>query len=261
MRYARAVVGRTAWLLLPFALAACDFRIAPVTFAGDGGGVIPGGEGGVVPVDGGADGPAGDGAVDLGSGGPFLAVTPSTPPPQVDLTHEGTADWAHWGYSVASDFDHKATGNGQISNFTSVGINAPTQYGDNLVAYRWQDGLPGSGRHAMTDPKGTNTGVYVLTGGFKVVAPAGPTPRRLRLYVGVYNAEGQLDAALGDNSAPAYSDGSFTSTGGKAVTAEYVITYAAATAGQQLVLQWTITNAQLGGNVTLQAATLQDGPF
>lgn len=254
---------RAGCLLFAFALAGCDFRIAAIA-VGDGGtidGPIVPGDGGGAPGGGAPDGGAPDGAApgDLGGGGPFLAVTPATPPPAVDLSLEGTLDWAHWGFATAGDFDHKATGNGQISNFASVGINAPTAYGDNRVAYRWNDGLPGSGRHPKTDGNGSSTGVYVLTGGFKIVAPAGPGPHRLRVYVGAYNAQGQLDVTLSDGSAPAYHDASFVSSGGNPVNAQYVITYAAATPGQQLVVQWTIANPGVAGNITLQAASLQDG--
>ena len=47
-------------------------------------------------------------------GGGF-APTPVGP---VDLTAEGGLDWAHWGLSTATDFNHKSGVSPQISNIT-----------------------------------------------------------------------------------------------------------------------------------------------
>ena len=64
------------------------------------------------------------------------------------------------------------------------------------------------------------TGIYVLTGGLKITVPADTTVRRLKLYVGQLNAQGQLDASLSDNSAPAVSDHSYTSTNGNPINVD-----------------------------------------
>ena len=196
------------------------------------------------------------GGVDLGVNGPFLSLRAVPSPSSADLTVEGTADWAHWGYSSASSFDDKSGAGGQISNFQQIGINAPTQYGDNLVIYRWSDGATGSGRHANTPANGTTTGVYILTGGLKITVPADTTPRRLRLYVGQLNAQGQLDASLSDKSAPAVSDHSYTSSGGSPINVVYELTYAASSPGQLVTVSWTVLNSSLG-NITLQSASLR----
>jgi hypothetical protein len=264
MRYGDGV--RITFLLALVALAGCNFRIDAIEPGGVGGGGSGDGVGGGGSGDGGDDGGVPFGFADLANagddlahGGPFLELAAVPSPAAVDLTAEGTSDWVHWGYSSASDFDHKATGNAQISSFQQVGINAPTQYGDNLVIYRWDDGLNGNGRHAATSQTGTTTGVYVLTGGLSISAPADTTARRLRVYVGQLNATGQLDVSLSDNSAPAVSDHSYTSMNGNAINVEYVITYRASSPGQVVKVNWTILNSSLG-NVTLQSATLQ-GPL
>ena len=241
-------------LLALCALAGCSFRVLPV------GGVSGGGDGSVIV--------GGDDLGDLGPfvpddlahQGPFLQLAVMTSPASVDLTTVGNADWAHWGYSSASDFDDKQGGSGQISNFQQVGVNVPTQYSDGLVAYQWTDGATGSGRHPMTTPAGTITGVYVLTGGLQITAPADTNVRRLRVYVGQLNAQGQLDASLSDNSAPAASDHSYTSTNNTPVNVTYVLTYAASSPGQLITVSWSVLANSLG-NITLQSASLQSPIF
>lgn len=250
MRYTRSV--KVTWLLALLALAGCNFRIDPLEPGGVGGGG-DGGDGGGVPF---GFGDLANAGADLAHAGPYLELSAVPSPAAVDLTAEGTSDWAHWGYSSSSDFDHKATGNAQISNFQQVGINAPTQYADNLVIYRWSDGLGGNGRHAMTTANGTTTGVYILTGGLSITAPADTTPRRLRVYVGELNATGQIDVSLSDNSAPAVGDHSYTASSGNPINVEYVITYRASSPGQLVKVSWTIASSTLG-NITLQSATLE----
>lgn len=252
-----SVPVRATSLLLFCALAGCNFRVRPLDSGGGGG---AGGDSGVII--GGDDlgdlGPAF--TDDLAHQGPFLEIQAVPTLQSVDLTAISNADWAHWGYSSASDFDDKAGGGGQISNFQQVGVNVPTQYGDGLIAYQWSDGKKGSGRHDKTMPPGTTTGIYVLTGGLKITAPADTNVRRLRVFVGQLNAEGQLDASLSDNSAPAVSDHSYTSTNGNAINVMYILTYAASSPGQLLTVSWSVVNNSLG-NITLQAASLQAPVF
>ena len=120
--------------------------------------------------------------------------------------------------------------------------------------------MGGGGRHAKTGPNGTTTGVYVLTGGLKIMVPADTTVRRLKVYVGELNAQGQLDASLSDNSAPAVSDHSYTSTNGNPINVTYILTYAASSPGQLITVTWTVLNSSVG-NITLQSASLQAPVF
>jgi hypothetical protein len=234
---------------------ACNFRVDPVTLGGSGSG---GGDDMATSSDdlAGTLDLAQPAPGDLAHVGPFLEVSNILTAPAVDLTFEGSADWTHWGFGKATDFDYKAAGNSQISNFTQVGVNAPTQYADGLIAYRWTDGASGGGRHTKTAGNGSTTGVYVLTGGFKITAPADTSVRRLRVYVGQLQATGQIDVSLSDNSAPSVSDASHAA-GATPVNVEYIITYAASSPGQTLTVQWTVNNANFGGTITLQSATLQ----
>jgi hypothetical protein len=250
---------RAVCLAVLCAIAGCNFRIDAL---------VPGGGGGsggmVAPVDMAAfDADVSDasmlgGGGDLAHSGAFIIVTGAPTPGAVDLTFLGPSDWAHWGFSAASDFDHKASGNIQITNFSTVGAALPFQYSSNPTPFFWSDGLNGSGHHPKAMGSGTATGVYAIAGGFKITAPADTTVRRLRFYVGALNATGQIDVSLSDNSAPAYSDHQFKDNGGgNGSDFVYTIDWAASSPSQTLAVQWTGFSFGLGGNVTLQSAALQ----
>jgi hypothetical protein len=105
----------------------------------------------------------------------------------------------------------------------------------------------------------TPTGLYKIgTGtGFQLTLPADTTLRTLRLYVGLWDAQGRLEVTLSDSSAPALTD---TSLINQTATSNglYTLTYQAASAGQTLTIRWTVeASFNSYGNVTLQAATLQ----
>ena len=189
----------------------------------------------------------------VNSSGGSLSGSNAVPPATLDLTAEGTADWAHWGLVSSNSFDHKSGVTQKISDFTVLGTQAVQQYADNFTAYTWTDGTP--------TPSATNstTGVFIsgITNGFQIQAPADTTPRRLKVYVGLYGAQGNFQAFLGDFSAPAYTDTSLNDVYGNSY-AVYTLDYAAASTGQNLIVQYRSLTLydQDFGNVTLQAATL-----
>src|SRR5205814_3310015 len=92
-------------------------------------------------------------------------------------------------------------------------------------------------------------------------APADTTPRRLRIYVGHYGAQGNFQAWLSDFSAGAYLDTTLSNSY-QNVYAVYTLNYAAASSGQTLTVRYR--SLKLFdfdfGNVTLQAATLVVNP-
>ena len=190
-----------------------------------------------------------------GSGGSLaasLTVSPSLPT-SVDLTAEGTADWTHWGLATDSLFNRKAGVPAQISDFTKIGTNAVERYEDNYTGYSWSDGVP------TASTNNTTTGVFTLgvENGFELTAPADRTPRTLRVYVGLYGAQGQFQTWLGDFSAAAYTDVTLSNAFGNSY-AVYSMTYTAASSGQSLHVRYRakILFDAAFGNVTLQAATL-----
>src|SRR6266566_5707582 len=164
-----------------------------------------------------------------GAGGSLSGAT-ALPPGSVDLTAEGTSDWAHWGLISPASFDHKAAVPQQISNFTEIGTN----YTDNYTAYSWNNGTP------TASAIGTRTGVSIhgMTNGFTLTAPADTGARTFKVYVGLYGAQGDFQAYLSDFSAPAYTDTSSSSVFGS-VYAVYTLNYTAASAGQTLRIKYT----------------------
>jgi RHS repeat-associated protein len=169
---------------------------------------------------------------------------------QVNLTTQGTADWAHWGLNTASSFNHKAGVTSQIANFSLPNGGAALRgqlYGP---GYAWSDGTP-------TSNATTIYGVY-LTGashGFQIVVPAdNMTTRTLKLYVAAYKAQAQLTATLGDGSAAPFTSIVDNLTGTTFRT--YTLTYQAGNPGQSLTVLWTMLADHGSGNLQLHAAAL-----
>ncbi len=191
-----------------------------------------------------------------GTGGSLTGAR-ATAPLTLNLTSEGTSDWGHWGLLTSSSFNRKALGGSQISDFAPVGPNALTRYIDNRTAFSWMDGTPVSG------VANTNTGVFIkgLTNGFEFSAPADTNSRTLRVYAGLYGAQGNFQAWLSDFSGRAFTDLSLSNVFNSSY-AVYTLSYAAASAGKRLHVRWTVQNLfdVDFGNVTLAAATLQ-GPL
>jgi hypothetical protein len=172
----------------------------------------------------------------------------------INLTTEGTLDWAAWGLNLFTDFDDKAGVTSQISNFIALGsTNNEGEYGNNNQGFTWTDGTP---TPAETN---TTTGIYVggPESGFEVHVPATVTPRILTMYLGAYLANAHFEASLSDGSAPYYVDESFNTSDPNGSDRVYTVTYAAPSSGPEpflIVRYWQIAGS---GNVTLNAATLQ----
>jgi len=182
--------------------------------------------------------------------GGLLTGNLSATPASVDLTVEGTTDWAHWGLQTTTDFDHKAGVTQQISNCTIIGAAPLNQYNDNPSGFSWSGGTP----HPSTS--NTTTGIYIegTNNGFQLTVPAATTIKTLKLYVGLWQAQGKLEASLSDGSAPVYSNTALINTTATSI-GMYTINFQAASSGQLLTIKYT-NIASGNGNVTLQAATL-----
>jgi len=169
----------------------------------------------------------------------------------VNLTKQGTLDWAHWGLQTRNSFAHKKGITQQISNYTRIGHAPVTRFNDSPTKYSWTNGKP------QANVKGTTTGIwtYGLHNGFQITVPADTTSRVLKLYVGVWKAQGALKASINGSNVvynnKALENISATSNG------VYTLTYKGSAAGQKLTVAFTVRKSfdQLG-NVTLQSATL-----
>jgi hypothetical protein len=180
-----------------------------------------------------------------------LSVSLNAPTSVQNLSTLGTADWAHWGLGSPNSYDHKGGVTPLISNYTAVGSGTVNWYDNNPVGFSWTAGTP------TANASNSTTGIYISgqNNGFQITAPADGTQRTLTVYVGVWNAQGKIVAHLSDNSAPDYIDTSINSTRGT-VTGTYTFVYTSNTPGQTLQITYTQNNGG-GGNVTMQAATLQ----
>ena len=198
-----------------------------------------------------------------GSGGGTLSGQLSTDVVQhADLTSLGTEDWAVWGYansgtstSLAPDV-RKAGGSG-ISDLTDVHANgAPLRglgqfasVGDEPFGFDWSDGtVPSSatGASAGLEHDGQPGLVGTNGDGFSFTVPAGTTQRTVTIYTSAHWATGTLTATLSDGSAQPYTQTVTSSDGDNSGTGDndpgvFTIDYAAASAGQQLTVNWVET--------------------
>jgi hypothetical protein len=194
-----------------------------------------------------------DGVTDAGTGvesGPpstgMVTITEIGFRADVNLTVEGTTDWAHWGATSATSFNHKATGGGKISDLTQRG---GFRYSTSMTTFAWSDGSP-------TVSDSNSSGVYNIggTSSFSFTVAADTSARTLRLYVGGNAADNRLTAHLSDTSAP---DAIFSTTG-RAAGGAYVmpleIIFRSASTQQTLTLTWAPLGS--GGITSINGATL-----
>jgi hypothetical protein len=194
--------------------------------------------------------------------GGTLSGSVSTPPEYVDLTAEGTSDWAHWGLDSPTGFNHKSGVAQRIPNagLLSASNSDLSNYSENsLTAWSWSDGTPTPASYTTNDICLSVTNDP--SAAFQLTVPATNRLRRLTLYLGVLDAQGSLEARLSDFSAVPYVDRSLLQADdyGYAV---YALTFASGNPGASLIVTWgsAIVLSPFYANVRLQAATLQEAP-
>jgi hypothetical protein len=175
----------------------------------------------------------------------------------IDLSSEGTADWAEWGMTSATDFNHMASNGGKIANVTAINTTTIYGYGNNYMqagndGFTWTGGTP----TAMTT-SAQYSGVFTrgMGAGLSTTVPASSTRSyTLKLYVGGYYATGTLTAHLSDGSAPDYVDGNLGSQNAS-YDGAYTLVYRSATPGATLTVSWV--QSSFNNDVNWSAATLQ----
>jgi len=191
------------------------------------------------------------------AGGGAMVVSSAFPGAQLNLSDEGTQDWAHWGFSRATSFDHRLGSTSAIANVTRIGGGQTKRYADNFTAASWTNGTP------TPTAAATPTGIFIagVGNGFQVTAPADTSRRRLKIYVGLFAARGRFEASLSDNSARSFIDTSLFNVYGNNYRV-YTLDYKAASPGQQLIIRHTADQVfdAISGNVTIQSATSADLP-
>jgi hypothetical protein len=187
------------------------------------------------------------------AGGGSLGGTRTSPPSTVDLSTEGTLDWAHWGLMRRFDFNHKETGGSQISDLVIVGSDRLERQATTPSAFSWNDGTP------VDSVTQSFSGVYVtgLSNGFELSAPANTAARTLRVYTGIYGQHGICQAWLSDFSAPAFVDTSVSNIFGSTYSV-YNLNYQAAGSAARIHVRYTSLDAFDFdyGSVVIQAVTL-----
>ncbi len=178
-----------------------------------------------------------------------LTGTLSNTPAAIDLTAQGTRDWAHWGLNATNLFTHKATTYSRITNVTLLG-STPTAYTTNTsIQFSWTNGIPIAAA--------TTSNVLAIAGGdagFEINVAADTTPRKLAVRFGVVGSQAIVEATLSDGSAMGFSA---LVTTDSATNLSCVLDFAAASAGQTLQVRVTATSPFTSNNaILLGAATL-----
>lgn len=196
-----------------------------------------------------------DAAIKWTRGGGSLSGSKVSSPASVDLTATGVLDWAHWGRSGPTTFDHKTGVTQPITDVTKIGTGGLSWFSDCPTAFSWTNGTP------TLSVSNTTTGINtngVVGNGFEITVPADMNTKTLKVYVGVWFTQGRLEASLSDASAPMYVDTSLNNNAGSSFGV-YTISFKAASAGQTLKIRYTIQTQYFSpnGNVAFEGATLQ----
>ncbi|MFD2614944.1 fibronectin type III domain-containing protein [Paenibacillus gansuensis] len=181
----------------------------------------------------------------------------------VNLTSEGTLDWAAWGTDTANPTAavRKAGGGQQISDVQLIGDPkvygyTPQWWGTHKAT--WTDGDPVA---AAQD----TSGALVAEGtgkGFTFTVPADTTEKQLKVYLGVMGAKGVLTAHLSDGSAPDFvtsyndSDPNVINNSSGARAKAVVLNFKANSPGQTLTVSYVMNYNHWGNALWLQGATL-----
>ena len=203
--------------------------------------------------------------------GALTGVTPDT----IDLTAEGTLDWAIWGVGPeGATTQLEASSRKDSGDGTAVGlIPDPTDLnglavGDplyvcgecasfqNMTSFSWTDGVP------TASESDTSGGLLFRRqgegSGFSMSFPATETTHRLTFYVSTYRSTARFSAMLSDNSG-GYFDTSLTQTTGFIdEMGVYTLEYSSLVADTTLDINYTVFE-DLGTfeNVGLIAVTLE----
>jgi len=198
---------------------------------------------------------AGDAAAQAAASGTLrtavLSATTTTLPlgGTVDLSAEGSADWAHFGLNGLNEVNRKAGVTSQIGSLSFVG-GTPTNYEAiaNRQTYNWSDGTP----TASASTRYLNY-VYGVGNGFELEVDADTTERTALVYLGGWQSRGCIESSLSDGSAPDVS--TCVENLSDVYDERLAINYRAASGGQTLTLRYLMESGT--GNVSFQAAALQ----
>lgn len=181
-----------------------------------------------------------DAPADVAPIGPLLELTHAASPATVNLTNEGTLDWAYWGAGGSTSSIRKS-GTNVISAlgiyYVSTGASA-TGFG---TTFSWTDSATGGG---------SSDGYYYVTGGAGVYeeirVPSGPTKRTLVVWVGGNQVRGKLIAKLVEGIATLEKSDVTYESQSATFAAQYAIEYRSLVSGN-LDVRWE-TDQAYGAN-------------
>ena len=208
-----------------------------------------------------------------------LSMTSSAAPNEMNLTHDGSADWLH----VASWDGEKNQSRPVRKQLPADArrLGAPQRLGKaegtimttvgGPLRVSWDEGdAEGDAR-----PRAANGAIWGngVGNGVRFTAPADQRLRRLRAYTGlIEGAGGRFTARLSDGSAPELVSTGWTANRNGphflwaaqpgAISVVYELTYRAATDGQTLEVEWSLENEpnRFLGQFRLSAITLTELP-
>ncbi|HEX8916419.1 MAG TPA: PEP-CTERM sorting domain-containing protein [Humisphaera sp.] len=186
----------------------------------------------------------------------------TTAPANVNLTSEGTIDWAIWDYQAGTAGtsgvpSNRKSGGSAIGTVTAV-LGTPRGITGTLTppTYTYTNGTSPASATGATIGAITDTSINAVGSGVRLNISGDPTKVEVvRLYVAGFNAVGTLSAQL--NGATTYVDSS-ASYGGNRTGSVYTLSFQPNTAADQLQVSYTIQSLNTGGNanVDLQAVTV-----
>lgn len=175
----------------------------------------------------------------------------------INLSEGGKLDWVHWGLSGPHSIDRKRdAANGiSISDYTLANGNTGLLNGEEHGPSRgflWSGGRPTSAQSV------TYTGVHLkLKNGFQFSVHTDARPHTLRVYVGGYRAGGEFSAWLPDATTPVRIAMKETALQSGYYSRIYTVNFHPDPKNKDLKVVWRTGGTANGGNVSLQAATLE----
>lgn len=194
------------------------------------------------------------------------SVTTSAPT-SVDLTSDGTVDWAIWDYQTSSTGTSGAPSNRKAGG-TAIGsasalLGTPRGISGTSAPpkYTYTNGTAPVSATAVSIGALTDTSINATNSGFMLSIAGNPSQAEtVKIVVDAYNAIGNFTATL--NGATTYTDSSLNSSASSRLPAVYTLTFQPDTAADLLTIKYSIGTLTGNGssNVDLQAVSVAPEP-
>jgi hypothetical protein len=184
---------------------------------------------------------------------PYLVLTHAPVSGTINLTTEGTTEWAYWGANGTLSSTRKGNVSNQISAlyYTSgAPVTVATGFG---ATFTWSDGetgsATGSGDWFARYPSTTADYFYVS-------APSGSLKQTLVVFVGGTNIRGKMTASFSNGATTDKVDNTYVNLAGT-IAVKYVLEYASVTP-TYAELTWEPESVAAGGaEIRFAAAALR----